>query len=90
MLDVKDISRALLSLRPGTVWTLVGNDYKNIVWESEDSKPTIKQLEAEIARLENEDADRLALEQANKESAYAKLTALGLSTEEISALLGGN
>ena len=90
MLDIKDISKALLSLRPGTVWTLNGDDYANIIWENEEPKPTIKELEAEIARLEKEDADKLAAEQTNKESAYAKLTALGLSIEEISALIGGN
>jgi hypothetical protein len=51
----------------------------------------IAQREADSALLAQEIAEREAAEaqrQANKESAKAKLAALGLSDEEVAALLG--
>jgi hypothetical protein len=51
----------------------------------------IAQREADAAKAAQEQAEREAIEaqrQANKESAKAKLAALGLSDEEVAALLG--
>jgi len=51
----------------------------------------IAQREADAAQAAQEQAEREAAEaqrQANKESAKAKLSALGLSDEEVAALLG--
>jgi hypothetical protein len=51
----------------------------------------IAQREADAAQYAQEQAEREAAEaqrQANKESAKAKLAALGLSDEEVAALLG--
>ena len=51
----------------------------------------IAQREADAAKAAQEQAQREAAEaqrQANKESAKAKLAALGLSDEEVAALLG--
>lgn len=51
----------------------------------------IAQREADAAQFAQEQAEREAAEaqrQANKESAKAKLAALGLSDEEVAALLG--
>ena len=51
----------------------------------------IAQREADIAQFALQQAEREAAEtqlQANKESAKAKLAALGLSDEEVAALLG--
>jgi hypothetical protein len=51
----------------------------------------IAQREADAAKAAQEQAEREAIQaqrQANKESAKAKLAALGLSDEEVAALLG--
>ncbi len=51
----------------------------------------IAQLEADAAKAAQDRAEREAAEaqrQENKESAKAKLAALGLSDEEVAALLG--
>jgi hypothetical protein len=51
----------------------------------------IAQREADAAQFAQEQAEREAAEaqrQANKESAKAKLAAIGLSDEEVAALLG--
>ena len=79
---------AVSNLRPGVEWTMVGNDVANIVWHTEGVEPlTEAEVAAELDRLElvkqqKEDAKVVA-----KESALAKLTALGLTEEEITALL---
>jgi hypothetical protein len=79
---------AVSNLRPGVEWTMVGNDVANIVWHTEGVEPlTEAEVAVELDRLElvkqqKEDAKVVA-----KESALAKLTALGLTEEEITALL---
>ena len=79
---------AILNLRPNVEWTMVGNDVANIVWHTEGVEPlTEAEVAAELDRLElvkqqKEDAKVVA-----KESALVKLTALGLTEEEITALL---
>jgi hypothetical protein len=78
---------AVSNLRPGVEWTMVGNDVANIVWHTEGVEPlTEAEVAVELDRLElvkqqKEDAKVVA-----KESALAKLTALGLTEEEITAL----
>jgi predicted lipoprotein len=49
------IDKALLSLRPNAQWDLNGDDYSGLVWKDEtQTKPTLKEINAEIARLQNE------------------------------------
>jgi hypothetical protein len=80
---------AVSNLRPGVEWTMVGNDVANIVWHTEGVEPlTEAEVAVELDRLElvkqqKEDAKVVA-----KESALTKLTALGLTEEEINAILG--
>ena len=81
---------AVLSRRhSGREWTLNGDDYEGLTMLDGGSKPTKQELEnawpgvaAEIAA----EADQRA---AAKTSARAKLKALGLTDEEIAALVGG-
>ena len=55
-----NISQALVSLRPGAQWALNGEDYENLqwleppVWEGGQKKPTQAEVEAEVARLQQE------------------------------------
>ena len=55
-----DITNALKSLRPGAEWMLVGDNYNDIRWlekpvyEGGQRKPTIEEVEVEVARLEKE------------------------------------
>ena len=47
------IDKALLSLRPNSSWDLNGDDYASIVWRDEtQTKPTLEEINAEIARLQ--------------------------------------
>ena len=55
-----DITKALVNLRPGAQWALNGDDYECLqwleppVWEGGQKKPTREEVEAEVARLQQE------------------------------------
>jgi hypothetical protein len=51
------IAEALESLRPGSKWYVNNNDYTKITWLEDkggQTKPTKKEIEAEIRRLQEE------------------------------------
>jgi len=55
-----DIIKALQSLRPGAEWMVVDENYEGLqwlekpVWEGGQKKPTREEVEAEVARLQQE------------------------------------
>jgi hypothetical protein len=55
-----NITKALVSLRPGAQWVLDGDTYEGLqwlekpVWEGGQKKPTKAEVEAEVARLQKE------------------------------------
>ena len=49
-----NIRQALLELAPGAQWTLNGDEYSDLVWNSEDiTKPTEAEISAKIVELSN-------------------------------------
>ena len=83
-------SEAVASLRPDTEWVMYGDDVEGIIWHTENVTPlTQSEVEAEILRLQAiaESAEQEKI--ADRESAMAKLSALGLSDNEVKAILGG-
>ncbi len=55
-----DITKAILLLRPGAIWSLDGDTYDGLqwlekpVWEGGQKKPTQAEVETEVARLHKE------------------------------------
>lgn len=55
-----NITKAVLSLRPGAQWYIDGDTYDGLewlekpVWEGGQKKPTKEEVEAEVARLQKE------------------------------------
>jgi hypothetical protein len=81
---------AVMSLRPGAEWTMSGDDVENITWHTEGVTPlTQAEVDAEIARLEQEAIDKQAAKQAAIKSGRAKLLSLGLTNEEVEAMTNG-
>lgn len=77
-----DFLTALESLRPKAQWSIHGKSYADVVWLDEDTvPPTEEEIQAEIVRLQNK-------ELTDKEEAQAKLAKLGLTTDDLKALLG--
>tara|TARA_R110000803_G_scaffold151766_1_gene216811 strand:- start:15 stop:281 length:267 start_codon:yes stop_codon:yes gene_type:complete len=83
-------SEAVMSLRPDIEWTMVGDDVENITWHTQGVTPlTTAEVEAEMVRLEAAAVDADAAKAAARESAIAKLAALGLDSLEVQAIIGG-
>jgi hypothetical protein len=81
-----EIIEALSSLCPGSEWTLVGDDYADLIWLSQDIAPTATEIEAEIAALPIRKQQAIEAVQAAKATAEAKLAVLGLTAEDLKAL----
>ena len=82
-------AQAVMSLRPGTEWTMNGDDVEGIIWHTEGVEPlTSAEVQAEVARLEQAEIDEAAAKEAAKASALAKLEALGLTAEEAQSIAG--
>jgi hypothetical protein len=76
-----NLAKALTSLRPGKEFTFNNEDISTVRWnDTTVVTPSQEEIDAEIARQAQEDADK-------KAAAEAKLAALGLTAEDIKALL---
>lgn len=84
-----DLTKSLKHLRPDDEWILDGDSYEGLTWLSDTPKPTEQELidvyPAAIAAVQAAEAARTAA----RESAIAKLSALGLNESEINAIVGG-
>ena len=83
-----DIAQVLTRRFKGAEWTLNGETYDGLTWLSPDPKPTKKTLESHWADVQQEMADEVATREAARLSAIAKLEALGLTVDEVSAAFG--
>jgi hypothetical protein len=72
----------------GKEWTLNGDSYNGLVWLSDTPKPTQSELDALWESTQAAVAAQKAQALSVKESALAKLTALGLTQDEVKALVG--
>ena len=83
-----DYAQILVTNYVGKQWNLNGDSYDGLTWLSDTPKPTQAELDA---LWESTQATVAAKAQAvidTKASALAKLTALGLSEDEVKALIG--
>ena len=81
-----DYTKILQYKYPNTEWTLNGDDYTGLTWLSDTPKPTkatLDKLWDEVQSLIESEA--IAKVQA-KAAAQAKLAALGLTVEDLTAL----
>jgi hypothetical protein len=90
------VSDALESLAYNKKWTLENEDFSTLQWFEEDSEPpTEEQVNQEIVKLSQQESERSQAEknaeierQKAIESATEKLSKIGLSLEEIQAVIG--
>ena len=75
----------LLNLYPGAKWTLNGDTYDDLIWYSDTTKPTEKELEDGRKTV----AVLLAKQKTDRETKRAELLArLGITADEAALLLG--
>ena len=72
----------------GSQWTLNGDFYDGLTWLSDTPKPTQAELDALWESTQSIVASEKTQNIATKESALAKLAALGLTQDEVKALIG--
>jgi hypothetical protein len=83
-----DKATAISSLVTGAEYVL-NNDTGIVTWINPTSSPvTDAQINAELVRLQAKAITDKQTQESAKASAQAKLSALGLTTDEVKALLG--
>jgi hypothetical protein len=72
----------------GSQWSLHGNSYDGLIWYSDTPKPTKAELDALWESTQAQVLAKQEQAEATKASALAKLAALGLTQDEVKALVG--
>ena len=72
----------------GSQWTLNDNSYDTLTWLSDTPKPTQAELDALWESTKAQVAAKVQAAKDVKASALAKLAALGLTQDEVKALVG--
>jgi hypothetical protein len=81
------LSRAIRELKPTAEFSFQNEDYSTIHWDIlEGTAPTSKAVADKIKEIEDREVNAQAAKEAAKASALAKLTALGLTADEIAAI----
>ena len=83
-----DYSKILFTNYAGKSWSLDGDSYNGLTWLDESPKPTQAELDALWESTQATLAEQKAQAEATKASALAKLAALGLTQDEVKALVG--
>jgi hypothetical protein len=79
------LSAAILSLRPGSEFSYIDNDYSTIEWHVLEGKaPTKAQIDVEIEKIKAAEATKAEDDAAAK---AALLTRLGITADEAKLLL---
>jgi hypothetical protein len=80
---INPLSSALQSLRPNAEFSFTDQDINTIVWHTEGvTTPNQAEIDAKIVELEAANSAKVDARQ----SALAKLAAIGLTPEEVAAL----
>ena len=83
-----DYAAVLVANYPGSEWTLNGGTYDGLTWLSDTPKPSQAELDAAWPAVQQAQADAVAAKEAARASGVAKLEALGLTVDEVSAVFG--
>ena len=81
-----DITAILTQKYAGSEWILDGDNYEGLTWISDSPKPSEEELADLWDEVKAELDAKLEAQVNAKNSALAKLAALGLTEEEIAAL----
>ena len=81
------IIKAIQLINPNAEISVSGEDINSIIWENNTTPIPVADIEAQIPIAEQEIADEIQAKIDAKASALAKLEALGLTQEEVKAIL---
>lgn len=83
-----DYAKILTRKYPGMEWTLNGDKYSGLKWLSDSPKPKKAELDALWPDVQAEIAAEAQARVDAKNSAVAKLEALGLTVDEVKVAFG--
>ena len=83
-----DYAQILVTNYVGKQWNLNGDSYDGLTWLSDTPKPTQAELDALWESTQAQEAQAQQAAKDAKASALAKLAALGLTQDEVKALIG--
>jgi predicted RNA binding protein with dsRBD fold (UPF0201 family) len=83
---INKVLEAIKKINPDAQASITDEDLNTIRWENGTTPISIADIQAQIPVVEQEIADAAAKKIADKESANAKLKALGLTDDEIEAI----
>jgi len=83
-----DYAQILTVNYAGSQWSLNGDSYNGLTWYSDTPKPTQAELDALWESTKAAVAAKAQAAKDVKASALAKLAALGLTQDEVKALVG--
>lgn len=87
--SIHEVVNALSELGVLSGYVLSESDLSSfVVWENSEEPPSFEQIEDKIRSMRDSKQAIAEQTQANRESALAKLTALGLTVGEVQAILG--
>ena len=82
------IDIAIKKINPNAQFIIINDDINQITWINGTTPISQSDIEAMIPTIQQEIIDQKTQEQANKQSALNKLKTLGLTDDEITALIG--
>jgi len=81
------LAKAIKKLKPNAEFSFIDNDYSTIKWDVIEGKaPTQKQIDDAIEQIKTDEANAEINKASAKATAQAKLAALGLTVEDLTAL----
>ena len=84
-----NLTKAIQLLSPNSEFTISNDDYSTIEWNALKGKaPTQSEIDAATETIKTNEAKAEADKLAAKQSAQAKLAALGLTADEVTAIIG--
>jgi hypothetical protein len=83
-----DYAAILAANYPDAEWTLDGDTYDGLTWLSDTPKPSQADLDDAWPAVQQAQADAVTAKETAKQSGIDKLTALGLTVDEVSAVFG--
>jgi hypothetical protein len=81
------LAKAIQKLKPTAQFSFIDDDYSKIKWDVlEGDAPTKKEIDDAIKAIKAEEKIEVANKATAKSAAQAKLAALGLTVEDLTAL----
>lgn len=83
------LAQAIHNLCESAEFTFQEQDYSTVNWiKLEGKAPTLAEINAEITKIKIKEKDAVKAKDAARASALVKLAALGLTLDEVTAILG--